>query len=149
MWLFVSVATFYRDPQAGDWARTVASTCGGRLPLRLRGEDSNGDLVPRHRLVEPLQRHVTDRGELERLALTQLAHDVRDEHLVGLRAVADARRLDHREPEEVVVIGDRLAGVQPDAHPHLAAREPSAASGPIVSRPVLSGLTHEYEREAA
>ena len=26
---------------------------------------------------------------------------------------------------------------------------PSAASGPIVSRPVLGGLTHEYERKAA
>jgi transposase InsO family protein len=33
--------------------------------------------------------------------------------------------------------------------PEVGARPPAAASGSVISRPVLGGLTHEYEREAA
>ena len=68
-------------------------------------------------LLEALEYVVALIGEDEPLASKELADDVRSEDLAAFSGGGDAGGSDDGGTEEVVALGDRLAGVNADPHP--------------------------------
>ena len=124
---------------AGPGGRRVPAL-GERLALvlapdvRRRGAQARGPLLrrlPLHgphvdRLGQSLQRHRSARRELQLgAAARQQPHQLGDEDLAGLGERAQARRLDHRSAEAVVVLERHVAGRHADPHRE---RDPLAAA---------------------
>ena len=107
--------------QAGSRSRGWGSNSRAQaIELRTsRARRSIADFVHRHRLIEPLQLSLTHRREVEPFAEQQLAHDVRHQHLPRLAPVTDGGRERDSESEEVIVLDERLAGVDTEAQEKL------------------------------
>ena len=98
--------------------RTCSRSGGGGAGDGLSGVGStdvrDAEAPQRDRLIEPLEAVQPGGVEEEALALHEVAHRRRDQHVAGSSGVARPPGQLHHRAEEVVVLGQRLAGVDPD-----------------------------------
>ena len=104
---------------APDVGRRGAQARGSLRGLPLHGEHVN-------RFGQALERHRSAGCELQLgAAACEQPYELGDEDLAGVGERAEARRLDHRSAEAVVVLEGHVAGRQADPH---GERDPLAAS---------------------
>src|SRR3989304_3007063 len=95
--------------------RSPAATMRSRLCTAL---GLPADLVQAHGVLEAAQGDIPPVREEEAFARRQLAHDVGDQDLAGLRLGADPGGELDGGAEQVLLLGHGLAGVEADAHPN-------------------------------
>ena len=88
----------------------------------MRGSAMPAHLMQPDRLLEALQTGLTLIVEREALASRKLFYDIGHEYLPRLSFVTDPRRQLDSRSKQVLILGHRLAGVQPDADTDVGVR---------------------------